>query len=267
MEGARAFVESGGLEGVDGAMMLHVIAGAQFSSGVVGVFGGGPSYASSDWFRIRIQGTGGHGAAPESTHSPLSAAAHILCAIQEIMSDKIAAATNAVMTVGEIHGGEAPNVIPDTAYMTGTIRTFHPQVRQALRERLTRTAALTAQARDCEARVEFTASTPCLICDPEVSATVLEGLQALLGPEGAVDLRSAKGGAYALLSSSEDFAYLAEKVPSSVLSYYLGSAQEGYCYPAHHPRCDYREDLLYRGAAAYAQAAMWWLERNPRSNP
>ncbi len=124
LEGAKAMVEAGVLENprVDAAAMLHVIAGSQVKEGTMGVFGPGAAYASADWFKIEIKGLGGHGAAPNYTRNPLGALCTIHQGIHEIIAEHSAPAENCVMTVGELHGGDTGNIIPDSAYLRGTIR-------------------------------------------------------------------------------------------------------------------------------------------------
>ncbi|MEW4411599.1 M20 family metallopeptidase [Clostridium sp. AN503] len=262
--GAKEMVNAGVLENpsVDAAMMLHTMIGTPIPDGMVGVFGGGPAYASSDWFKINVKGKGGHGAAPQLSVDPLAAVCAIYSGIQEIVAGHVNPAENCVMTIGEIHGGSTGNIIPDTAYMRGTIRTFNENTRNTLKESLVRMVENTAKARRCEAAVDFTNSCGVAECSSQVSEDVLAFTQELLGNENAADLRTAFGGALRRLSGSEDFAAISEKVPSSIALLFMGNTQAGYKYGNHHPKSRFNDDFLYVGAAVYANTAIEWLKKN-----
>ena len=263
LEGAKEMVEANVLENphVDAAMMIHVISGSAVKEGTMGVFGPGPAYASSDWFSIDIQGIGGHGAAPSYTKNPLGAMCAIQQGIYEIMAEHRAPADNCVMTVGQMHGGNTGNIIPDSAYMQGTIRTFNEKVREKLKEDLRTLTENTAKARGVTAQVSFGSCCPAVMVDEKVHESFLRSMRELLGEENAYDLRTKWGGAFALASSSEDFSYIAEKVPSAVGWFFIGDARNGYQYFCHHPKADFNDDLLYVGAAAYVKASLDWLSR------
>lgn len=264
LEGAKAMVEAGVLENphVDAAMMIHSIAGSPVREGTMGVFGPGPSYASSDWFRIDIKGKGGHGAAPEYTRDPLGAMCAIHQGIHEIMAEHRAPSDNCVMTVGEMHGGNTENIIPDSAFMQGTIRTFNEKVRKKLKEDLCMLAEYTGKAKGVAAEVTFGSSCPPVMVDKNVHASFLKSMGELFGAENTCDLRTAWGGAFALASSSEDFSYIAARVPSVVGWFFIGDSRNGYQYVTHHPKVDFNDKLLYMGAAAYVKAGLDWLYQN-----
>lgn len=262
--GAEEMVNAGVLDNphVDAAMMIHVTIGTPIPDGMVGVFGEGPAYASADWFKINVRGKGGHGATPQLAVDPLGAVCAIHAGIQEIVAEHVNPAENCVMTIGEIHGGNTGNVIADTAYMRGTIRTFNEETRKILKESLIRMAENTAKARRCTADVEFTNTCGVVKCNGEVSEDVLAFTRELLGNEIAVDLRTAFGGVLRRVSGSEDFAAISEKVPSSVALLFIGNTQAGYEYGNHHPKSKFNEDYLYVGAAVYTNSAIEWLKKN-----
>ena len=264
LAGAKEAVDAGLLHNpkVDAAMMVHILSGLDGPTGVIGILGDGACYASCDWFRVDIQGKGGHGAVPESTVSPINIASAINAAIQEIMAMVVPPAQRAVMTVGEMHSGNAGNIIPDSAYMIGTIRTFDEGVRSLIKEKLVKVSESIAVSRGGSAKVAFSQSTPAAINDPKMREMALASLAELLGPEGVVDMEKVFDGAFARVSGSEDFAYIAEKVPSLVSFLFAGNHKEGFTYFSHHPRTDFKEDYFYVGAASYAQIAMDWLIKN-----
>lgn len=253
MEGAKQAVEAGVTDDVDAAMMCHIASGMdQCPDKTCLVFDKGVCYASSDWFRIDVSGKGGHGAMPHSAVHPITILNSIYTALQQIMAEEISPAENAVMTIGEIHGGNTANVIPDTAYMAGTIRTLNEDVRKLIKEKLFAQAEAIAAMKGGHAKVTITSSTPCVVCDENVSKSVCEGIGEALGKESAISVHLSA-------TASEDFAYIAEKVPSSVIFFVAGIPANGYCYPCHHPKAAFDGDALYLGSAAYVAAAVKWL--------
>lgn len=256
MEGAKQAVEAGVTDGVDAAMMCHIVSGMDgCPDRTCLVFGKGVCYASSDWFRIDVNGKGGHGAMPNDTIHPITILNSIYTALQQIMAEEISPAENAVMTIGEIHSGNVANVIPDTAYMAGTIRTLNEEVRKSIKEKLVTQAEAIAAMKGGQAKVVFNSSTPCVVCDENVAKSVFEGITESIGKDAAVSVNLSA-------SASEDFAYIAEKVPSSVIFFVAGIPADGYCYPCHHPKAAFDGEALYLGAAAYASAAIKWLSDN-----
>jgi len=263
MEGAKEAVEAGVLTDPDvaAAMMIHVMSGTPIPSGRLTIFEEGPSYASVDWFRVDIQGKGGHGASPDITVSPLGIMSHIYQCIQDIIATGIPASAHAVMTVGEMHGGATSNIIPDTAYMAGTIRTFDQAVQAQIKDRLIQTAEGVAALKGGKAKVTFSISAPSLVCDRGVSEDVIGALKKHLGEAHIVDVKDLFGPA-PRMTGSEDFAYVAQKVPATVALLSAGTVEEGYTYPGHHPKTDFKEDVLYVGAAAYVSGAVEWLSKH-----
>ena len=265
MEGAAEMLRCGVLENphVEAAMMLHIISGLDAPSGSCAVFGAGSCYASVDWFRIDIQGVGGHGAMPHRTVNPLGIASDIYRFIHGLVAEGIDPEDCAVLTVGELHGGHVANVIPDVATMAGTLRTFDAGVRARMKERLASGADLLAKAQGGSVTVTFGPSAPCVHSDAAMRAGAMDSVRGLLGEEKALDLDTAFGGAFKRVTSSEDFAYIAEKVPAAVLWLMAGTPAEGYVWPGHHPKTDFSPDVFYVGSAVLAQSALDWLRQNP----
>lgn len=261
LKGAKAMIEDGILENpkVDAAAMMHVGAGlSKAPSGVIFVPDGGAFSSASDWFEILIKGKGGHGAMPENTIDPLNVAAHLHIALQAIHSREIAAADNAVVTIGVMSGGTTNNVIADTAVLKGTIRTFDENVRQFIFRRIKEISHGVAQTFRAEAEVQIVEGCPSVVCNGAVASDVRDSLRAVFGP--AVPDPKMLG--MQKMNGSEDFSFVTQKVPSVMMMLMAGSLEEGYAYPMHHPKAIFNEAVLWQGAAAYAIAAMGWLERN-----
>jgi hippurate hydrolase len=264
-EGSQDMIQAGVLEDpkVDGALMIHVMAGMPFQPGTVVVSAPGISAPAADYFEIRVQGKGCHGSMPNAGVDPLSAAAHILIALQEIHARELALADRAVLTVGTMHAGNAANVIPDTAVMGGSIRTYDEGVRQQLKDRMTEIASSVAAAFRATATVTFGSGCPTLVNDASLAACAQQYAQELLGPAkvlSAADLSRSGGGKTA---GSEDFAYVSQEVPSIMLALAAGHPDAGYAYPQHHPMVKFDEQILPGGSAVYAYLALRWLEEHP----
>jgi len=261
LQGAREAIASGILENpnVDAAAMIHILSGRSLPSGSVAMPIAGACYASADWYHINVYGKGGHGAMSHTTIS----ATNIICAIndgiQEIMSVVIPRFEYSSMTVGCIQAGYAPNIIPETASLSGTIRSFNEEVRAKIKSSLETMAEGVAKARGGTATVHYTNMTPATINDKAARDIVAAALRYALDENTVLDMAIYMDGKLGRTTGSEDFAYIAEKVPSTVLFLNAGTPEEGYKYYAHNSRTDFREDVLYIGAASYAIAALGWL--------
>lgn len=262
--GAKCMIEAGVLENphVNAAMMLHVFTGVPAPAGLVIVPLAGVASAASDWFKISVQGKGGHGAMPQTTVDPLNILAHIHIALQAVNARELPPAEIAVLTIGEMHGGKVANVIPDTAYMAGTIRTFSNETRGFIKKRLAEIAEGVAKTYRGTAIVEYTNGCPSLFNDKQMVDHINEVAKAFLPAQQVLDAAAVAGGALARMSASEDFAFVSECVPSVMVAITAGSTDEAHKYPQHHPKALFSEDILYVGAGFYANTAMEWLKNN-----
>ncbi len=244
MGGAEKMIEAGVLENpkVDVALALHV-----WNEKPVGWIGiaGGPAMAGAEIFKIKVQGKGGHGAVPHLAVDPILAAAQIVSALQGIVARNVAPLQTAVVSVCTIHGGTTFNVIPPAVEMTGTIRTFEPEVRTRVLERFEKTVQSVAEAMGCRAEIDLQILTPATINQP-VTAAHVEAVARSLFPKADVDPASY------ITMGSEDFAFVLEKVPGCF--FFIGSAnsEKGLDAGHHHPKFDIDETALYQGTALMA---------------
>ena len=261
-EGSKDMIASGVLENPkpDAALMIHVAAGMPLPAGTVVVSAPGVSAPAADYFTIRVHGKGCHGSAPQNGIDPLTAAAHILIALQEIHARELSASDEAVLTIGTFHAGEAGNVIPDTAAMGGTIRTYDEKTRAYLKERMTAIAQNVAEAFRASAEVSFGSGCPTLINDKDLSEKVTGYLKDLLGAYRAFTTAELSGGKPARGGGSEDFAYVSHEVPSLMLALAAGEPSKGYVYPQHHPKVKFDESVLSTGAAVFVDCAIHYLK-------
>ena len=264
-EGSHDMIQAGLLEHpkVDAALMIHVMAGMPFPAGTVIVSAPGVSAPAADYFEIKVQGKGCHGSMPNTGVDPLTAAAHILIAIQEIHARELAMDDRAVLTIGTINDGTAANVIPDSVTMGGSIRTFDEQTRAFIKQRLAEISEGIARSFRGEASVSFGSGCPTLVNDRDLSVCCEQYVKDLLGSGKAfsvTELNAMSGGGSSKSAGSEDFAYVSQEVPSIMLALASGQPEKGYGYPQHHPMVKFDEDALPVGSAVYAYTALRWLE-------
>jgi hippurate hydrolase len=265
-EGSHDMIEAGVLKNpdVDGAMMIHVMAAMPFAPGTVIVSAPGVSAPAADYFEIKVQGKGCHGSMPNTGIDPLSAAAHILIALQEIHARELALDDRAVLTIGTMHAGTAANVIPDTVTMGGSIRTFDEETRTQIKTRMAEIARGVAAAFRAQAEVTFGSGCPTLVNDQDLSVCAEGYVRELLGDRSvfsAAQLATmSQGDKSSKSAGSEDFAYVSQEVPSIMLALAAGQPQNGYAYPQHHPMVRFDESVLAAGSAVYAYTAFRWLQ-------
>lgn len=243
--GAQAVIADGVLEGVDRVLGVHLW--NELPVGTLGVKAG-PLMAAVDRLKIVVRGRGGHGGQPQRAADPVVAAAHLVTALQTIVAREVSPLEPAVLTIGSIHGGEAFNVIPDQVTLTGTLRSFDPDLRRSLPERIGRIAGGIAEGLGCRAEVEVRAGNPAVINDPQVAELARRAAVRVVGEERVVSPQPTMGG--------EDMAVYFERVPGCFV--FVGSAnpERGLAEPHHSPRFDFDEEALAIGCAFLVEAAV-----------
>jgi amidohydrolase len=242
--GARAILESGALDNVAAIFGGHV--DRRFVVGEV-IAEPGPLAASADSFTIALRGRGAHGARPHEAADPIVAAAAVIMALQTVVARRIDPARPAVCTIGSVHAGTAPNVIPETALLTGTLRAMDAPTRARLRVEVTRIAVDVAAGYGVSAVVDVELGTPPIVNPVRESAWARESAIALLGPEAVVPFGITNMG-------GEDFAFYLERIPGCFLRF--GARHPGEePTAAHSPRFDVAEGAIVVGAAVLAACA------------
>lgn len=245
-QGAQAMVEDGVLENPrpDFSIGLHLW--NDLPLGQIAVTPG-PAMAAADIWECRIEGYGGHGAAPELAKDPIVATAQIITAVQSIVGRNVDPLDSAVVTVGTVHGGDVFNVIPPTVTMTGTVRTYRQETRAMVHRRLREICEGIAAAMQCQADLGIKPMTPAVVNDEEVSDRIAAIAAGLVGAENVLrDVRT---------MGSEDMARLMHNIPGCY--FFVGSAngERGLDYPHHNPRFDIDEEALVIGATMLVQTA------------
>ena len=255
-EGSKNMIENGILENppVDAALAYHVSPGKM----PIGLFmynDKDTMMYSVDGFKITIYGKGSHGAYPHVGVDPINIGVHIHLALQELIARESDPAHSCVLTIGQFAGGTAANIIPETAVLQGTIRTNKPEARELLVRRMKEVAEKTAAVYNGTVDIEMISEVPPLICNPKLTDEVVGYMQEL-GIPGLTPYPGISA------SASEDFAVIAEKVPSTFMYLSAGYLDERGQYPAHHPKAQFNEDVCPIGAACLAHCASQWLKNN-----
>ena len=257
MTGAKSLIEAGVLEDphVDAALALHVDVASRYRPGTLTMHRPGVASASCDRYIIHIQGKGGHGATPQESVDPINVGAHIYLALQEIVSREVPPSAMVVLTQGIFQAGDAPNVIPGTARLEGTLRCYDNQVRRQVLERMEQMVETTARAFRAEARLEVTGGCAPVYNDPVLFDQVAGWIEELDGKQW-MDIDGQ------VSPASEDFSNFLERVPGVFFFVTAGDSAEGYTYCMHHPKVVFDERALPRGAAGMAWLAWRWLEEH-----
>lgn len=255
-EGSHDMIENGVLESphVDAALAFHVAPGRMLP-GLFMYNAGGVMMNSVDGFRIDIKGKGGHGAYPNLSVDPLNIAAHIYLALEELIAREANPEKTCVLTVGQLHGGNAANIIPDSAFMEGTLRTNDKDEREKLVRRISETAKGIAAVYGGTAELTVLSDVPPLICDKEFTEEMAGFMNELGIAKPFPDMKA---------NASEDFAVIAEAVPSAFMYLSAGFTDERGDYSAHNPKVRFNEDVLPVGAAGLAHCAVRWLEEHSK---
>jgi amidohydrolase len=252
MGGAERLIQAGVLEDpkVDICLALHV-----WNEQPVGWIGiaSGPALAGAEIFKITVKGKGGHGASPHLAVDPLLASAHIITGLQGIVSRNVPPLKTAVVSVCTIHGGEAFNVIPPSVELTGTIRTFEPEIRSTVLEHFNQTVTSIAAGLGCQVEIEINQLTPATINQPEIAGQVAATARRLL-PQSEIDTRNY------ITMGSEDFAFILEKVPGCFFFIGSANAKKGLDASHHSPKFDFDESILPQAAGLMAAAVADFLK-------
>src|SRR5918996_2020607 len=242
--GAPAVLKSGALDGVAAIFGGHV--DRRFPVGQV-VAQPGPLAASADTFAITLTGKGAHAARPHEGADPIVGAGALIAALQTIVSRRLDPTAPAVLTVGTIHAGTAPNVIPETAALSGTLRAVDTQTRVRLQAEVRRLAEEIARAYGLRAEVTLELGPPPVVNPSGPAGWARRAAQRVLGDNAVVPLGLTN-------LAAEDFACYLERMPGCFLR--IGAREAGgEAIAAHSPRFHAAEESIFVGAAVLAEAA------------
>ena len=241
--GARKVIESGALQGVQAIVGMHNK--PDLPVGTIGITEG-PLMAAADGFFIEVIGAGSHAAVPEAGIDPIVTASHIVTALQSIVSRNVSALHSAVISVTKIHSGTSWNIIPETAILDGTIRTFDEQVRTSVLGRFEQVVAGVAAAFGAKAQVRWIQGPPSVINDAEL-AQLADETAAALGFTPVKPKPSPAG---------EDFAFYQREIPG--LFVFMGTSGT---HEWHHPAFNLDESALPVSSHFFTELAIRYLEQ------
>jgi hippurate hydrolase len=206
----------------------------------------GAMMAGGAFFDIDITGVGAHGARPESGVDPIMVGTQIASALQTIVSRNVAPVDTAVLSITQFHAGDAYNVIPQTARLSGTVRAFSNATMTMIGERMTRTVQGVAQAMGATATLDFRVNFAPTVNDSQQAEFAASVCAELVGAERVIrDLDPSMG--------AEDFAFMLERRPGAYFRIGQGGAESG-CF-LHNPRYDFNDEILPLGAALFVRLA------------
>lgn len=231
--GAIRMIADGCLEGVDAIYGAHV-----WSANELGeiLFTEGPAMAAADTFSITVQGKGGHGAEPHQSIDPLVSACQLVANMQQIVSRSVDPLKSAVLTVGSIHSGQADNVIPDRAEMTGTVRTFDSDIRELMETRIKQMCEALEIQNNVQVQFKYDYGHAALYNHLTETRGLKAATKSVLTDHIVKENPPMMG--------AEDFSHYLEKVPGSFFFVGGRNREINAIYPHHHPKFDVDEDAI-----------------------
>jgi len=251
--GAKSIVESGKLDDLDAIFGIHVL--PLDEAGVVG-YHSGYSFNGRSYFKLIIQGVGGHGSSPHKANDSIVAGAHFVTAVQTIVSRRINPMEVGVITIGSFDGKGTFNVIKDSIEIEGDIRYMSTESQEIIEKELKRITDGIEIQFGVECTLEYEADYPPLYNDPELTKFVAETLKQ------ADDKQITEVKEYPPLAPSEDFAYYLEKIPGSY--FFIGCTPKGVKEPYfnHHPKFEIDEDAILVAAKAVGHVVCAYFDEN-----
>lgn len=249
--GAFAMIADGVLENPkpDVALAMHLWTPEPF--GNVRVLEG-PCMSSSSVFTLTVKGRGGHGAAPHMAVDPVLAAAHIVAALQSIVSRNVNPQDSVVVSIGEFKAGTTFNVIPDDAVLKGTVRSYNNDLHRMIYRRILEMATRMAEAFSCKASMETVAIVQAVVNAPEPTAVVYEAAANIVGEDHITPKRT---------MASEDMGFILDEIPGCY--FFIGAGNDAEArFPHHHSRFNFDERAMVNGVAVMGQAVANYLFGN-----
>ncbi len=249
--GAKAMVEEGLFE----QFPMEAVFGMHNSPGLpTGKFAirPGPMMAGGAFFDIRITGNGAHAARPESGTDPVVIAAQITLALQSIVSRNVNPVDTAVVSITQIHGGDAYNVIPHTASLSGTVRVFRRETMQLVEDRMRALAEGVAAGFGATVEVDYREVFLPLVNTPDETEFAADIAAGIVGDDNVNRNRS-------LIMASEDFSYMLDACPGAYINIGNGDG-EGTCM-VHNPGYDFNDEILSLGASYWSRLVETRLEK------
>ena len=245
--GATAMIRDSALDDLDAVIAIHTA--SLVPAGEIEVAYGVAS-AAADMFYATIIGEGTHGASPHTGVDPIWLQAQVINAVQAIRSRFTDPTSGSVISFGAIHGGSAPNIIPNEVKLNGTIRTFDEEIREQVHRDLEKAFSV-ARSLGGDYELEISKGYPSMYNDPEIAKVIQDVATEMVGAEKA---RERKPGMY-----GEDFSYMQHKAPGAMFS--LGAKYDDQHRPHHSPYFALGEEAFKYGTAVMAETAVRLLQQ------
>ncbi|MCI6151682.1 M20 metallopeptidase family protein [Fusobacterium perfoetens] len=241
-QGAKKVLESGYLDDVDTFVGMHIF--PYLPTGTISVEEG-PRYTSADFIKIKVIGKSGHGAMPQFAIDPIYIGSQVVNGLQSIVSRECNPNETCVISICTFHSGTLPNIFEESAELSGTVRTFSPELRKELPEKIERVIDNITRSFRGTYEFEYIHGPAATINDKKYSKIAIETVKTILGEKGLTTYTKTPGG--------EDFALMLEKKPGIYAFVGCRNEENDQCYSLHHQCFDLDEESLIYGAAFYSQ--------------
>lgn len=254
--GAEAMIADGVLSNPIPDYVLGIHLWNDKEIGWVGI-SDGPVMSRSDVFSVSVQGKGGHGAVPQNTIDPILASAHIITALQSIISRNVPPLESGVVSVTRIHGGTAFNIIPEKVIFVGTLRSFTPKVYDLIIQKFTSLIQNIAKAFNCKAEISYNEITLPVINDPNLSEKFRKIVKEM-------DFFKEIDSQFRTMGS-EDFSFFVDKIPGCYILIGSANQEKGLVFGHHNPKFDIDETCLPQAVALLCQGSLDLLRKDTQN--
>lgn len=246
--GAKGIVEAGIMEDVDAAFAIHIM--PLIKTGAIGLVSGTVSTAA-DMFNLKIQGLGAHASMPENSIDPIMVGSQLVMALNTIVSRNVPPKEMAVLSIGEFHAGSAANIIPDSAKLSGSIRTTSKEIRILMEKRIKEVIDHICKANNATYDLEYTLGYAAVVNDAELVDFARNSVIKANGEDMVVT--------GSMVMGSEDFSAYTDVKKGCFMVLGGGKAEDGYKYTNHHPKFIIDEAALAYGTRAEIQIILDYL--------
>ncbi|WP_209124047.1 M20 family metallopeptidase [Alkalihalobacillus sp. BA299] len=242
--GAQEMVKAGVMKKVDNVIGIHLM--STIPLGKIGLTFGAMT-AAADTFDITIQGNGGHASQPQETVDPIVIGSQVVSHLQNIVARNNDPLEKLVVSVTKIHGGSTYNVIPHSLTLSGSVRSFNPEIRKKVPLLIQRIVKGITEAHGASYHFDYHFGYSPTINEKEVTKAIEETVRDIFGEEYLLQMPP--------LMASEDFSALAKEAPGCFVFVGSGNVAKGIVYPHHHPRFTFDEEALERGVKLFVHSA------------
>lgn len=241
--GAQELVDAGVLKDVDQIFGIHIL--PRLKAGSLGVVTTGYTTTAADGFFLKIQGRGSHASTPELSIDPIVVGSHLVMALQTIVSRNVPASEMAILSVGEFHSGQAPNIIADTARLSCSIRTTNEEIRNLMEKRVRQVVEQVAATYGATVELDYVRGYSAVYSTPELAKSAFESATKVLGEDMVYESP--------MLMASEDFSAYTKVVPGCFMFLGGGLEEEGCGFMNHHPKFKVLNESLVNGTKVEVQ--------------